>query len=82
MRVDLNCDLGEGFGQWTLADDEALAVFGAQLEDAKSPPTLATWEEVASAVDSELEKVVVGGEDPAAAVEAMQQQASSIGTGS
>lgn len=24
MRVDLNCDLGEGFGQWTLADDEAL----------------------------------------------------------
>ena len=24
MRVDLNCDLGEGFGQWRLADDEAL----------------------------------------------------------
>lgn len=24
MRVDLNCDLGEGFGQWALADDEAL----------------------------------------------------------
>lgn len=65
-----------------LADDEALAVFGAQLEDAQSPPTLATWEEVASAMDSELEKVVVGGEDPAAAVEAMQQQATSIGTGS
>lgn len=65
-----------------LADDEALAVFGAQLEDAQSPPTIATWEEVASAVDSELEKVVVGGEEPAVAVEAMQQQASSIGTGS
>jgi len=64
-----------------LADDEALAVFGAQLEDAQSPPTLATWEEVASAIDSELEKVVVGGEDPAAAVTAMQEQAASIGTG-
>ncbi|MFC0450474.1 LamB/YcsF family protein [Rhodococcus jostii] len=24
MRIDLNCDLGEGFGQWRLADDEAL----------------------------------------------------------
>ena len=65
-----------------LADDEALAVFGAQLEDAQSPPTIATWEEVASAIDSQLEKVVVGGEDPAAAVAAMQQQATSIGTGS
>lgn len=65
-----------------LADDEALTVFGAQLEDAQSPPTIPTWEEVASSIDSELEKVVVGGEDAAAAVEAMQQQATSIGTGS
>ena len=24
MRIDLNADLGEGFGQWTLGDDEAL----------------------------------------------------------
>jgi len=24
LRIDLNADLGEGFGQWTLGDDEAL----------------------------------------------------------
>ena len=24
MRIDLNCDLGEGFGVWRLGDDEAL----------------------------------------------------------
>jgi len=24
MAIDLNCDLGEGFGSWTLGDDEAL----------------------------------------------------------
>ena len=24
MRIDLNADLGEGFGQWTLGDDDAL----------------------------------------------------------
>ena len=64
-----------------LADDEALAVFGAQLEDAQSPPTIPTWEEVASVLDSELEKVVVGDLEAAPAVEAMQQQAESIGTG-
>ena len=24
MRIDLNADLGEGFGPWTMGDDEAL----------------------------------------------------------
>lgn len=65
-----------------LADDEALSVFGAQLKDAQSPPTIPTWEEVASAIDAELEKVTVGDAEAAAAVESMQQKASSIGTGS
>jgi multiple sugar transport system substrate-binding protein len=40
-----------------------------------------TWEEVASAVDSETEKATKGGLDPAEAVSAMQKQAESIGTG-
>lgn len=65
----------------TLAEDEALAVFGAQLDDAQSPPAIPTWEEVASVIDSEVEKVVVGNLEAAPAVEAMQQQATSIGTG-
>ena len=32
----------------TLADDEMLATFGEQLEDAKSPPAIPTWEQVAA----------------------------------
>src|SRR5690349_11021862 len=24
MQIDLNCDMGEGFGRWSLGDDEAL----------------------------------------------------------
>jgi len=69
---------------WTsgeLADDEDLAAFGDQLEDAKSPPAIATWEQVADVIDGGLEQVTVGGTDPATAVQQMQEQAESIGTG-
>ena len=64
-----------------LTADEKLAVFGKQLEDAKAPPAIATWEEVASAFDSEMEKVTKSGLDPAAALKAVQVKADSIGTG-
>ena len=64
-----------------LADDPQLQVFGQQLESALAPPAVPTWEEVASAVDSETEKATKGGLDPAEAVSAMQKQAESIGTG-
>ncbi|MEV6638363.1 sugar ABC transporter substrate-binding protein [Actinoplanes sp. NPDC051470] len=70
---------------WTdpsLADDKFLKVFGEQLKDAKSPPTFATWEQVAAAFDTEMEKVAKSGEDPAQAVKAVQDKATSIGTGS
>jgi multiple sugar transport system substrate-binding protein len=65
-----------------LTSDENVAKFGDQLNDAQSPPTIATWEEVAAAIDSEVEKATKGTEPPADAVKAMQQQATSIGTGS
>ncbi|MDQ2935050.1 MAG: sugar ABC transporter substrate-binding protein [Chloroflexota bacterium] len=65
-----------------LSGDENVAKFGDQLNDAQSPPTIATWEEVAAAIDSEVEKATKGTEPPADAVKAMQQQATSIGTGS
>ena len=70
---------------WTdpsLAGDKFLKVFGEQLKDAKSPPTFATWEQVAAAFDTEMEKVAKSGEDPAKAVKAVQDKATSIGTGS
>jgi multiple sugar transport system substrate-binding protein len=61
--------------------DEKLAVFGKQLETAKAPPSFATWEQVVSSFDTELEKVTKTGADPAAALKTVQQQADSIGTG-
>jgi multiple sugar transport system substrate-binding protein len=64
-----------------LKGDAKLAKFGAALETAKAPPAFATWEEVAGAFDSEMEKVMKTGEDPAAALKAVQAKAQSIGTG-
>jgi multiple sugar transport system substrate-binding protein len=64
-----------------LADDELLATFGDQLEDAKSPPAIPSWEEVATAIDSQVEQVTQGSATPEDACAAMQQEAESIGTG-
>ena len=81
----LSTDLPSVKSAWqdpALTADEKLAVFGKQLEDAKAPPAIATWEEVASAFDSEMEKVTKSGLDPATALKAVQAKADSIGTGS
>ena len=65
----------------SLTSDATLKVFGAQLKSAKAPPAYPTWEQVSAVLDTEVEKVCVGGEDPAAALKAVQQQATAIGTG-
>jgi multiple sugar transport system substrate-binding protein len=65
-----------------LSTDDKLALFGEQLKDAKSPPPVPKWEQVAAeAVNAELEKATVGGSSADQAAEAMQQKAQSIGTG-
>ncbi len=64
-----------------LADDPQLQVFGAQLESASSPPAVPTWEEVASVMDSDIEKATKGQVSAEEAVKSMQQRAASIGTG-
>jgi multiple sugar transport system substrate-binding protein len=64
-----------------LAGDELLSAFGEQLEDAKSPPAIPTWEQVASAIDDQIEQVVVGDSSPEDGCAAMQEEAESIGTG-
>ncbi|MDQ7909222.1 sugar ABC transporter substrate-binding protein [Phytohabitans sp. ZYX-F-186] len=77
-------DLPAVQGAWsdpTLSGDPILATFGEQLKDAKSPPAIPTWEQVAAVIDGEVEKVAKSGTDPAAAAKAMQQRASGIGTG-
>ncbi|HMM96372.1 MAG: sugar ABC transporter substrate-binding protein [Micrococcales bacterium] len=64
-----------------LSGDEKLRVFGEQLKTAQAPPSFATWEQVIASFDSEMEKVTKTGADPKKALETVQQQADSIGTG-
>ncbi|NMR20694.1 sugar ABC transporter substrate-binding protein [Cellulomonas fimi] len=64
-----------------IADDQYLGVFGEQLDSAVAPPSIPTWEEVASVIDTELERLTKAGADPQEVSTAIQQQASSIGTG-
>ena len=64
-----------------LAVTELLSTFGEQLDDAKSPPAVPSWEEVATAIDSQIEQVTQGSASPEDACAAMQQEAESIGTG-
>ncbi len=64
-----------------LAGDALLPAFGEQLEDAKAPPAIATWEQVAAEIDLVIEQVTVGDLSPEDGCPAMQEAASSIGTG-
>jgi multiple sugar transport system substrate-binding protein len=65
----------------SLSGDPKLAVFKAQLADVKSPPANTAWTQVSAAADTQLERIVKSGTDPAAAVKALQSSADSIGTG-
>ncbi len=64
-----------------LAGDELLSAFGDQLSDAKAPPAIATWEEVAAEIDAVIEQVTVGDMTPEDGCPAMQEAADGIGTG-
>jgi multiple sugar transport system substrate-binding protein len=65
-----------------LSGDPNVAVFGQQLEDTQAPPPVQTWSEIANAINEQLEQVTVGSASAADGAAAMQQQATSIGTGS
>lgn len=64
-----------------LADDEQLSVFGEQLKTAAAPPAVPTWEQVAAALDAEIERASKGAAPVDESVKSMQEKASSIGTG-
>jgi multiple sugar transport system substrate-binding protein len=66
------------WNQGKLATDPHLKVFRKQLDDASPPPVLSKWEEVASAINDEMEKVLTGGESPADGAKNMQKKAESI----
>jgi multiple sugar transport system substrate-binding protein len=64
-----------------LSGDALLSAFGEQLDDAQAPPAIATWEQVAAAIDDQIEAVTIGDTSPEEGCQAMQSEASSIGTG-
>lgn len=64
-----------------LSGDDKLSVFGEQLEDAKAPPAISTWEQIASEIDGVIEQVTVGDMTPEDGCTAMQEAATGIGTG-
>ena len=66
------------WNQGTLATDHYLKVFRSQLDDAKPPPVLPKWEEVASKINDEMEKALVGGLSAQKAAKQMQQDAESV----
>lgn len=71
----------EAFEDPTFSGDPYLSVFAEQLNDSKAPPAIPTWAQVSAVIDQELEKVTRGDQTVEAALEAIQQQAESIGTG-
>jgi multiple sugar transport system substrate-binding protein len=64
-----------------LSSDEKLSLFGEQLKDAKTPPVIPRWEQVAAdVVNSEMEKAMIGDASPEQAAKSMQEKAAAIGT--
>ncbi|MDR7252636.1 multiple sugar transport system substrate-binding protein [Nocardioides sp. BE266] len=64
-----------------LAEDPQLSIFGDQLDHTLAPPAVPTWEEVATVIDSQVEKATKGDTSVEDAVKEMQRQAAQIGTG-
>ncbi|MHA6511154.1 sugar ABC transporter substrate-binding protein [Tessaracoccus sp. Z1128] len=80
----LSTDLPSVQSAWDsdeLSADEQLAKFGTQLETAYAPPSIQTWEQIADSFDAQVEQVTKTGTDPAEALAAVQQEATSIGMG-
>ncbi|HEY3334320.1 MAG TPA: sugar ABC transporter substrate-binding protein [Candidatus Limnocylindrales bacterium] len=65
-----------------LTSDPNVAMFGAQLKDTKAQPAMATWSELATSLNSTLEKLTTAGMSPQDAANEMQSEAQKIGTGS
>ncbi len=78
----LTTDLPSVQSAWkdaSLTADEKLSRFGQQLETAIAPPAIPTWEQVSASFDAQVEQVTRANADPAAALETVQSEATSIG---
>ncbi len=61
-----------------LAKDPVLKVFHQQLEDAKSPPNIPKWEQIAEVLHQKVEEIIVGGKDIDLALKEAEQKAKEI----
>jgi multiple sugar transport system substrate-binding protein len=64
-----------------LAGDENLKMFGEQLKSTAAQPAIPTWSEISAAINENLEKVTAGDTSPTDGAKAMEEAATSIGTG-
>ncbi|AEY85464.1 sugar ABC transporter [Streptomyces hygroscopicus subsp. jinggangensis 5008] len=64
-----------------LAANPKLASFRDQLKVTKAPPAITTWQQIASVIDSELEKLALGKASAKNVQQALQSKAADIGTG-
>jgi multiple sugar transport system substrate-binding protein len=70
-----------GWDDAALQDDPRVDVFRTQLDTTKAPPAIPTWSEISTAINDEMEKVTTGNESPEDAAKALQEKATTIGTG-
>ncbi|WP_327342469.1 extracellular solute-binding protein [Streptomyces europaeiscabiei] len=71
----------EAWDEAKLSNDETMQAFAKQLEVSKAPPAITTWQQIATAIESELEKLVLGKATVAEVQKTLQSKATSIGTG-
>ena len=64
-----------------LTGDPNVAKFGEQLKSTMAQPATASWSELATALNSTLEKLTTGAMTPQAAADEMQAEAEKIGAG-
>ena len=57
-----------------------MKVFGEQLNNAKSPPPFPKWEEIGTALNAELDKVIRSAGSGQEAADQLEETVSAIGT--
>jgi multiple sugar transport system substrate-binding protein len=80
---EISSDLPANQAAWDLPqlkDDPNVEVFGQQLENAKSPPPFPKWEEIGTALNNELDKVIRTKDTGQQAAEQLEKTVDSIGT--
>jgi multiple sugar transport system substrate-binding protein len=67
-----------GWERPELTGDDNLGVFKSQLDDAKSPPNLPTWEQLATKINTWIERAAAGKASAEEAAKGMQSDAQSL----